>query len=204
MADIKTICGHNVDFDSLSNDSIIVDAGVSRGEFVKFIRKDARTSEARIYGLEPSSLNMKHLRNMKLGNTVLEHRALVGDHSPDKVKFYAKDNNPGWGNLYNMYGKPTSVYEVKVVRINSILRFFGIPRIDYLKMDIEGAEYEIIETMSPEIVTKINEISMEIHKHPKKGFKPNILVDILSTFGFKCRFTREDKHELWARKDDTI
>jgi hypothetical protein len=44
-----------------------------------------------------------------------------------------------------------------------MIEYYGFRSIDYLKMDIEGAEYEVVEHMSTKTASIIKQMSMELH-----------------------------------------
>jgi hypothetical protein len=53
-------------------------------------------------------------------------------------------------------------YEVPVVTLDELVQQAG-GRIDVLKMDIEGAEFEVLEKAAPEALSRINQILVEFH-----------------------------------------
>ena len=60
----------------------------------------------------------------------------------------------------------------------------GIKKIDFLKMDCEGAEYDILMNCPQRILSMIQRIGMEYHFCEDKK-DPQVLVDILEDNGFK-------------------
>lgn len=62
---------------------------------------------------------------------------------------------------------------------------FGIDRINFLKVDCEGSEHSIFETLTPELAARIDQIAMEVHEF--EGAKVDHLSDRLTTLGFVLR-----------------
>lgn len=141
------------------NGSVIVDAGASTGAFIKDIR--TRVRNPIIYAIEPDRDNIQKL--VYLLHIVLINSALVGKDRGKEITYYHKFGLPEWGNVNNLYpGRNGEKYPVKTINIDDLL--FSIGRdIDYLKMDIEGSEEEVVFDLTEETAKRIKQISMELH-----------------------------------------
>jgi hypothetical protein len=60
---------------------------------------------------------------------------------------------------------------VEVITLPQILDMFQLAKIDFLKMDCEGSEYDILYNLDPSIYKKIKVISLEFHdlNEPQKS-----------------------------------
>lgn len=205
--DIMDSCrSHKINFDILSQDSVIVDAGMCRGDFTKYLRRHKNTKLCRIIGLEACKRNFDVLRNKNFGNTDICHTALVGNNSPSIVTFYDYVDFGGRGSIFDrhnsdMYPNITKykTTKVKTIKIKDLLNTFGIDKIDYLKMDVEGAEHGILKTMDYKIAQKINQISVEVHPIPNdKNVKPLMfLIKKLQELGYSLELFPEEA-EIYA------
>ncbi len=63
--------------------------------------------------------------------------------------------------------------EVKAISLREALRQFS--EIDLLKVDIEGAEYDVFAHATPEILTKVKNILMEVHDPNKIDWFEKVL-----------------------------
>jgi hypothetical protein len=83
--------------------------------------------------------------------------------------------------------------EVRVMTINELFARFAVERCAVLKMDCEGAEYDIIPSLSTEILSRISRIAIEFHPSTSSHFSS--LSEILARSGF-CTSVRptEDGH----------
>lgn len=84
----------------------------------------------------------------------------------------------------------TQTKEAPSISLPDILERFSLEKVDYLKMDIEGAEKNILESDDLSWMQKIQVMSIELHED---AFI-DVAIDIVSKQGFKC--WRDTKH--WA------
>ena len=107
--------------------------------------------------------------------------AVVGEHDMESVNFYYSKSNqlslintkyPSSKNKYNKVSLPQK-------NINTILKSKGINTIDFLNIDIEGAELEVLETLNfDKYKPKI--IAVEIHGNDiAKGLNTDIAKKLL-------------------------
>jgi FkbM family methyltransferase len=67
------------------------------------------------------------------------------------------------------------------ITMESLIKDFNIARIDYLKMDIEGAEAEIILAINPTWLDRVDSMKIELHDVEYDDFHR-----ALSARGFRC------------------
>jgi len=162
---------------------IVVDIGAHIGAFSVYAAKKA--IKGRVYAFEAYKKNydllVQNIALNKLININLFNVAIS-----DKVgaeKFFIEEKNVGGSSLYK---KLYSKHSVDVPTL-SLKEFFiknKIKKIDFLKMDVEGAEYKIILNSPPEILRKINKIVMEFHENISTGHNYRELKDYLERAGF--------------------
>jgi len=107
----------------------------------------------------------------------------------DKNIVYYTDNEKG-ENLGNSIKKNQYNYinaniekSIKTISIKDIINRYNLDKISFLKMDIEGYEYELIENISEETLSKIERIHLEFHNcdHIFRRFN---IIDKLCRNGF--------------------
>jgi FkbM family methyltransferase len=118
---------------------VVVDCGAHVGVFV---RKALNRGASRVLAVEPALLNLECLRrNFK--PEIEEGRVIVVPKgawdSEGKLKFRTSRRNSGNNSLVYEDERDGEI-EIGVSRIDKIAEDAGLRRIDYLKMDIEGAE----------------------------------------------------------------
>lgn len=85
------------------------------------------------------------------------------------------------------------VIEVPCFSLDDILTRHGIERCDYLKMDCEGAEHDILFHTSPGTLARIRHICLEYHDC-FTDLPHTALVEFLTTKGFEVRVHELDAH----------
>jgi len=62
---------------------------------------------------------------------------------------------------------------------------FNISRCDFLKLDCEGSEFDIILDSDPSLWCRVTRIVMEYHDHVSDRFSHRDLLQKLETLGFR-------------------
>ena len=175
---------HFIDSDLLNKDSVIVDGGACIGEFIEAVRKYVM---CRIIAIEPLVNNSNKISGE---NIEIINAALVGKNQPSEVMFYSYPNIER-GNIYNSRPGSDKKYLVKTITLPDLFKI--CPKIDYIKLDLEGAEKDLIETMTREEAEKIKQISLEFHY----GYRKSRIINKLSSLGFSVmRLTNREVYVI--------
>ncbi|MCH6580602.1 MAG: FkbM family methyltransferase [Nitrospinae bacterium] len=91
--------------------------------------------------------------------------------------------------------------EIRVNRVTleDIFETYGLERYDFLKMDCEGAEYDIFYNCPDGILARIDQIAMEVHHGAEPGRNTDALERFFNDKGFKT--LRRPVNMLWAWKN---
>lgn len=157
---------------------IIVDVGANIGFFTLYARQ--KMPNAKIFAIEADPYNYKILRenirvNPIISNVHCFNFAVFGDEI--RTSFFCNTTS-GWSSLF-----PTP--EAKEIKVNTISfsKFCNnnnIKQIGFLKIDVEGAEYDIILNDKDFFSVFINEIYLEIDNKPRdKRYNFNDLMNRL-------------------------
>jgi len=185
-----------VDLDYIDDNSVVIDAGACFGRFIEALRKNPEASKCRVIALECNRDNVDILRSKKIVNVKIYKRALVGQKTLKNVLFYQYVGLPGWGSTIDRHVrhpkcKETRKYKVKALRINDIFNDLSLDHIDFLKMDIEGTEMEVLDTMTQKTASRIKQLSAEIHKDPLEQSRP-IFKKMMERLGYKAQIIGGD------------
>ncbi len=194
------------DYGDVRDDTVVVDLGASIGTFAVYAATSAHN--VRVFAYEPMPAFYKLLRlNVALNG--LEHSvqpfnlAVAADRSDRQLSVGAP------GLLFPTLMTPAQHASVSTpvhcVDLATIVGENGLSRVDLLKMDIEGAEYDVLEAAPRELFRHIREIRMEYHV--LDDLRQNVagLKAMLTARGY--RITRERAQTptngtIWASQHD--
>lgn len=182
------------DYD-LNQDSTVFDLGGYHGVFSKQIynryKCNIHTFEPIDYLYDICNQELKDLNKVKL------HRKVLGDKN-DNVNFYIA----GDASSIHMGGIKNEDSYVEMIPIDSYMADNNIHEIDLLKMNIEGAEYDLLEyTISKGMLTKFKNIQIQFHDNSVDNWKERydkIIQSLNLTHFLTYKF--EFKFENWQLK----
>jgi FkbM family methyltransferase len=166
-----------------SGSPVVIDLGANIGLFSLLA---ARANEsARVIAFEPGPPNQKIFQINQLANSKLSERIelkpfAVGG-AARSTEWFFDEHNPGGSGLYSVGGRR---YPVEVSTFTDVVRSLG-KQIALLKIDIEGAEYEIMAQTPPEIWRCVDAVSLELHGDPENKMTQQQFLDRMLTHGFR-------------------
>lgn len=145
------------------NPEVIVDAGANIGSSAIFFAR--KFPNANIYAIEPEEGNFQILleNSRPFKNIIPIKAALWG--SPD-TRVIQNRFTGHWGYTISETANPTEPtgQSINCITIRDLMNMHHLPRIDILKMDIEGGEKNVFET-ADEWINRVNIIIAELHDH---------------------------------------
>jgi len=148
---------------AIKQKDVIVDIGAHVGYFTIYAAKKA--TRGKILSFEPSRESFKVLKNnLKINNIQNVNVENIGVRNESGTSTLYVDEDNEIGNSMFSNDKNLIKENVQVTSITDIIKKYNLKSIDLLKLDCEGAEYEIILKLPIEILNKIKKISMEVHK----------------------------------------
>jgi len=162
--------------------AIIVDIGAHKGYFTMFAALNT-AADSKIICVEPVNSNFKILeKNVERNenkngnesgnwnkNITLVKAAVAAFDGQLEIQLSHDTNHSIIGDN-PLSGKSNSTEKVKAITLDSLLKNYGLIDVDFLKMDCEGAEYDILFNASFETLKRIKILSLEFHdlKDPEK------------------------------------
>lgn len=147
---------------------IVVDIGAHKGYFSVYASKKAKNGK--VFSFEPMAFNLSMLKkNIKINNckNISYFNMGIGG-SNEKKRFYVSiEGTAGVTVIHDWFRgehKKESFFNARVITLKDVFSICRISKIDFLKIDCEGAEYEIILQSPKSVLKKINKISMEFHQ----------------------------------------
>jgi len=155
-----------VNINSKNKKYVLVDLGANKGSFLKQFLKGHSISKAVLIEANPSL--SQELVSDFADKSVFVVNAAIGARSFESVPFYLSNNQEA-SSLNRELAKSHGLKEdsnqvcVKMITLKEACSLFELEKIDLLKVDIEGAEYDLLENFSKEDFKKIDQISIEFH-----------------------------------------
>ena len=115
----------------------------------------------------------------------------------DGTVAYAGKNAWGYHVTGPSPGRSRTGHSVPALSMATLLAEHGIDRVDYLKMDIEGAEAAVLAT-GTSWIDRVAAINLECHPVRDQRSTVASCRDILKTFGFVCRPVASNRLALSA------
>lgn len=176
-ADIVTVVVifARLDYGRLAPGIVVVDIGANIGVFSLFA---AASGASRVLAFEPSQESFELLeRNISangLGHVIGAQRAAVTDTADRTVLF------PRRSSVMNVIdgGEGDALDEVTTTTLDAILQ--SQPKVDLLKIDCEGAEYDILLSSSTSTYQRFERLVAELH-----GGRQDEIMNHLVSRGFE-------------------
>ena len=176
-----SIRGHHIHDGLLNSESIVIDLGGHKGEFSSIINERYQCKCHVIEAMPELYHSIKQTDDIRT-----YHYAAS---STDGIVSFHLSSNPESNSLLRKTEEHAKTIEVPTISIPSFLKNYEIPRIDALKMDIEGAEIAVFKGLPDELLKSIKQITVEFHDFiPEMHLEQDVLDVIarLKTLGFAC------------------
>jgi FkbM family methyltransferase len=177
--------------------SVVIDIGAQVG--IVTVKIAHKIKNGKVYSFEPLPKNRSVLeKNIEINN--LKNRVIVNPHAVAAQKgsltFYSKPHDSGGGSLHPQ--ENADKITVQTMSLSDIFETYKIDHCDFLKMDCEGAEIEIVENTPNAIFEKITSMTIEWHgdhhqvsidefrkKIEEQGFKTDFHKETGTVFAYK-------------------
>jgi FkbM family methyltransferase len=151
----QRVRGHHLWPEPLTRDSIVVDAGAHRGEFsAEIIQRFA----SRCHLIEANPILAAQL---SVPGAASITAAALG--ARDGHALFHQRVNPESGSVGGLSTDVINSVSVEVISLLTLMQRAGVDRIDLLKLDIEGAEFDLIDQTPDEVWHRVGQITVEFH-----------------------------------------
>src|SRR5918998_4237267 len=186
----------------------VVDIGAHMGRYTITSSKSVGAS-GRVIAVEAHPYNFRllqdNLRLNKLTNVCALNLAVYSKKA--RLKLYLPDEDLGYTGHHslmtnylatkNRKQKEGRYIEVQADTLDNLLRSKGITTVNWIKIDVEGAEYEVLKG-AVETLAESKDISILVEVHGKETYHPTMELFKLNNFKIEFEKTYEsgDKHLL--------
>ena len=179
-----------------TDNPVVIDVGANAGYFTLYAL--SRLSKAQIFSYEPIPANFNQLkRNLDLNHNQFTHyfqMAVAGQPGMLTLSYDPRDQFTTSATV-NVQPDGATI-NVHCTSLAEIFKENHLDRCDLLKMDCEGAEFDILYNCPQEILTRIHSVAMEVHA----GTKPEQNIESLEAYFRKNGFSTRHRPVgmLWA------
>jgi len=191
--------GWVVDESLLNRESVIYSVGV--GSNIDFDIELINSFGATVHAFDPTPRSIEWVKNQQLPKHFIFHPFGLSAENGHMDFFPPSKASSTHFSPIDRYGDTNNIVRAPVKDIDTIASELKHKEIDLLKMDIEGAEYEVIEAL-PKNRVAINQILIEFH-HMYKGVPISKTVDAISALnnlGFELFNISQRTYEFSFRK----
>jgi FkbM family methyltransferase len=186
---------------SLSEKSTIVDIGL--GEDISFSESLINKYGCYVYGFDPTPKSINYIKKKQFSNFSLFEVGVSAEEG-EAIFYLPNDANHVSGSLFSSAHVGKKNITVQLIAIENISNMIEFKTIDLLKMDVEGAEFDILQSKGFEkIISKTNQICIEFHhRWPEFGKQKTIdAIRRLEELNFEVTWVSPSNEEvLFVRK----
>jgi len=155
----------------------VIDIGAGIGEFAILVAKEHPNSQVYAYEPFPESFILFQ-ENLKLNMTrnVRAFQTAIGSKSGQMTLATTGEAVQHTTTHSTVSGRASSMIEVPGLSLDDLFRVNGLAHCDFLKIDCEDCEFEILFNASPATLKNIDHICLEYHD----GFTEFSHVDLVS------------------------
>ena len=174
----------------------VMDIGAGIGDFCIYAAHGNPSTE--VYAFEPFYDSFELLKeNLALNgiqNVKVIQKAVWGEET--ELKLQLSNGEPLQISSHHQFSGEMTAENLTVdaISLESAMLFAQIQKVDLLKMDCEGAEYEILLNAAPEALSRVARIIMEYHDIDQVHTHPKIIA-FLEDQGYKVTCYRNQVHD---------
>ncbi|KEI97157.1 hypothetical protein N494_12900 [Clostridium botulinum A2B7 92] len=167
----------------------ILDIGAHKGYFTLFSYFNTN-KDSKIISLEPDRKNFNVLKSNCNGNNLNERNVMlinsgVYSKSGNLDLFISNSYNNSIFNSEKNDLSSNIKESITVISLKDLLNMHNINKVDFMKMDCEGAEYPTLFETDANTLSKIKVISLEFHDLKDVNYNGNELIKFMENNGYK-------------------
>jgi FkbM family methyltransferase len=191
----NSYCGWKIPTGFLGRNAIVVDVGL--GEDISFSQSLMNIYGCEVHGFDPTPRSIEFVEKLGLDKFHL-HAFGLAEHSGTRKFYLPADQSYVSGAITKQENSGDRQLDVEVLTLDDVFDIVDCQFIDVLKMDIEGAEYEVI--LGKAFADKapfIKILAVEFHHRWSIYGKSqtDVAVQRLRQLGFECCWCNLETNE---------
>jgi len=168
---------------------VVIDVGANAGLFDVLLL--SKINQAQMFAYEPMPANVEVFQKTIESNPALRlvqlHQAAVTGTEKEYIELFTEDttDNTVVSSVFaNFSGLNNKKIRVEAKSLTSIIEENKLRRVDLLKLDCEGSEYDIIYNTDASVLQKVSIMVIEVHQIDDDRYNLNALDRYLSSIGY--------------------
>jgi hypothetical protein len=172
---------------------VCLDVGANDGIFTEWL---LQFNIDKVYSIEcdPRALSFIDKKFNNNSKVVVVNKALWKENTNEMKLYYVEDTSVFSSLKENGNCNSENYFTVSCWDFKTLKNKYNIKNINFMKLDIEGGEYEVIESMTDDEITNIESFLIEIHLN--KNGKIYQITNRLKSLGYNIQFTEHHNHTL--------
>ncbi|MCL4797988.1 MAG: FkbM family methyltransferase [Burkholderiales bacterium] len=168
---------------TISPGDTVIDIGANVGCFALIAARRVGPT-GRVIAVEPDERTFRQLeRNIELNDaTNVTARCVAIGGYRGSIPFFIRSDSALFNSIYSHPQHVAASRTVPMITLADLMSEEAIDACRYLKLDCEGAEYDIVESLTSEVSGRIAQITLELHRI--QGKDPGVLRKKLQDLGF--------------------
>lgn len=172
---------------------IVLDCGANVGIFTRVaLDRGAR----KVIAIEPGPENLECLRRNFPGEIATGQVMVVPKgvwHKPDKLTLHVDPANPAGDSFVIQRKGSVAVANIPLTTIDRLLDDLGLEKVDFIKMDIEGAEANAVKGAARTLRKWKPRLSIAVYHHPDHARTiPLLIRGSRPDYEMECEICHED------------
>lgn len=189
--------------------AVIIDIGAHIGLF-SVIASQVAGDQGKIYAFEPAPSTFELLqKTVSINNKekVIETVQKAVGKETGKITFFISDDKADNSNSLVQYKEDRSLHgiDVAVTSVDNFVQEKNISKLDFIKIDVEGAEYDTLQGAVHTLKNLRPVCIVAIHPEPiaAKGDRLEDIYDLIAGCNYRVTLDKKEfsKAELLANKD---
>ncbi len=192
---VDRIEGHSFIRDALGSDSVVVDLGMNSGGFSVVV---AEKLGCRVVAVEPDE---RVLDGLPEGAPIELERVAIAGRDGTATIFRPEGNDATV--LPELARGENKGVEVPALSLGTLFTRRGLDRVDLLKIDIEGAEIDVVLSTPEKLLCSVKQITIEFHDwlNPRLAGGTRAVDRRLRELGFRrLAFSRNTSDVLYVNE----
>lgn len=182
---------------------VVVDVGANLGFFTLYAK--SIFPDAKVYCIEPLQENYAFLlKNVSMNGQIKDSLTTlnVALWSESGSLTLSGSKNEKFPTGASVLSKKDEVikYQVSALGFEDLFSRYGLAEISFLKLDCEGAEYDILYQCNQANLERVHSIVIEVHEGAGDRENAEALSSFLNKSGFFCCVS-VDNNFIWASRD---